>query len=225
MGESLRIKSYNCRSIKSSLNSIRIICDTSDIVFLQETWLAKFDLSVLHTVHSDFIGYGVSAFDSNDSLLSGRPYGGIAILFRKALQDRVKVRTVSERIMIADISTAIGQVCLLNVYLPTDYRDNDSLEEFSMAVGQIECEIAAAANYTCHYGIIGDFNADAKGSRFYTELSDFCGDNNLIISDVQHLSSSHNVFYFPKSDSLLNLLAGSLRIQSILTYKNHKNKR
>ena len=196
MGDTLRINSYNCRSIKSSLHSIRTICDTSDVVFLQETWLAKFDLSFLHTVHVDFIGYGVSAFNSNDSLLSGRPYGGIAILFRKALQDRVQVRTVSERIMIADISTAIGQICLLNVYLPTDYRDDDSLDEFSMAVGQIECEIAAAANYTCHYGIIGDFNADAKGSRFYTELSDFCEDNNLVISDVQQLRGSQNVFTF-----------------------------
>ena len=196
MGDELRLKSYNCRSLKNSLNSIRLICETSDLVFLQETWLAKFELSVLHNIHAEFIGYGVSAFDSKEALLSGRPYGGIAVLFRKSLQSRITVRTISERVMAADIATAIGQVCLLNVYLPTDYRDDDSLEEFGMTIGQVECEIASAANNASYYGIIEDFNADAKGSRFFTELSDFCEDNNLVISDVQHLSTSSNVFTF-----------------------------
>ena len=35
----LRITSYNCKNIKSSIENARQLFDVNDIVFLQETWL------------------------------------------------------------------------------------------------------------------------------------------------------------------------------------------
>ena len=49
-----------------------------------------------------------------------------------------------------NVTTDIGLVSLLNVYLPTDYRDMNSLDEFSLlfVLDDISCS-------TCYYGIIG----------------------------------------------------------------------
>ena len=62
-----------------------------------------------------FFGLGISAFDSSIALLNGRPFGGVAILWKKSLQSSVKVKIISERIMELDILTSIGSVALLNV--------------------------------------------------------------------------------------------------------------
>ena len=53
--------------------------------FLQETWLTHDELPLLRQIHADFDASGVSAMDTGDSILVGRPYGGVAILWRKQL--------------------------------------------------------------------------------------------------------------------------------------------
>ena len=122
----LRICSFNCHSLKSSLHEVSVICENNDLVFLQETWLAKFELPMLNSIHQSFLGLGTTAFDSSSALLLGRPYGGVAILWRKALQPAIKVKIVDERIMHVDIMSNTSTVSLVNVYLPADYRDQYS---------------------------------------------------------------------------------------------------
>ena len=58
-----------------------------DIVFLQETLLFTHELSILSTLHPQFEGMGVSAIDSSSGIITGRPYGGVAILIRKKLRE------------------------------------------------------------------------------------------------------------------------------------------
>ena len=191
-----QICSFNCNSLKNSLTEINMLCEQFDIVFLQETWLAKFELSSLNSIHDQFSGLGVSAFDSSKSLLAGRPYGGVAILWKKTLQPCVSAHIISERIMKIDIATNIGLVSLLNVYLPTDYHDLNSLDEFCMCIGQLATVLDDISGNTGFYGIIGDCNANSHGSTFFTELSAFCMENGLTISDVQLLEGDKNVHTF-----------------------------
>src|SRR5208282_4022629 len=80
---SLRLCTFNCRSLKSSLDEIKQLCNDHDIIFIQEHWLLPFELDILSSVHSDFHGVGLSAVDTSVNLLIGRPYGGTAILYRK----------------------------------------------------------------------------------------------------------------------------------------------
>ena len=95
----IKICSFNCNSLKNSVVEIRELCDQTDVIFLQEIWQSKFELSMLNKVHSDFLGLGVSAMDSGSALLKGRPFGGIAILWKKSLQSYAKVKVISDRIM------------------------------------------------------------------------------------------------------------------------------
>ena len=79
MGFKLRVATFNCYGIKTSLSTVYELCDNSDIVFLQETLLFPHELSVLSTAHPEFEGMGVSAIDTTERIIVGRPYGGVAI--------------------------------------------------------------------------------------------------------------------------------------------------
>ena len=83
---SLRVTSYDCRNLKSSIDNVRQLCDTHDIIFLQETWL---------TNDAD----GVSAMDTTSGILIGRPFGGIGILWRKSIGACIQVHKYNTRVM------------------------------------------------------------------------------------------------------------------------------
>ena len=57
-----------------------------DIIFLQETWLAKQNLDFLNSINNQHYSCGISSFSYETKLHSGRPYGGTAILWNKQLQ-------------------------------------------------------------------------------------------------------------------------------------------
>ena len=82
----LRIVSYNCYGLKSSTVDLYELCNKYDIVFLQETLLFKHELNLLSKVHPDCEGMGISAIDDTCNILSGRPYGGLAILIRRKIR-------------------------------------------------------------------------------------------------------------------------------------------
>ena len=111
----LRVCSFSCQSLKSSSSELRTICDSYDIVFLQETWLAKFELHMLNNVHEHFSGLGTSSFDSGNGLLYGRPFGGVAILWRKVLQPSV---SGSRRLLYALACSNKRGSCVPNQCLP-----------------------------------------------------------------------------------------------------------
>ena len=69
------------------IEEVKELCDQNDIVLLQETWLSERDLYILNQLHCDYYGRGVSAFRTEDGVLTGRPHGDIAILWRKLLSN------------------------------------------------------------------------------------------------------------------------------------------
>ena len=67
----LRICSFNCRSVKNSMHDVQRLCNSHDIVCLQEYWLLPTELGLLNNIHSDFFGTGSSAVDITNNLLVG----------------------------------------------------------------------------------------------------------------------------------------------------------
>ena len=88
--------SFNCEGIKSSIESIKCLCVNNDFILLQEHWLYKDELSLLRNLHEDFDGFGISAMTSDDKLISGRPYGGTGILWRKSLDKACDIVTYED---------------------------------------------------------------------------------------------------------------------------------
>ena len=79
----LFIVSFNCRGLSSSLLGIQELCKSHDVV-LQETWLAKQQLHFIRSIHDDFLFVGTSCMDLEDGVMTGRPHGGTAVLWKKS---------------------------------------------------------------------------------------------------------------------------------------------
>ena len=87
---SINICSFNCRGFNNS-NKKEFIAQLTrkcDIILLQEHWLDDSQLDILNSVDRNMLYVGVSGFDSA-TILSGRPYGGCAILWKSNILDKV----------------------------------------------------------------------------------------------------------------------------------------
>ena len=168
------------------------LCNKYDIVFLQETLLFKHELNLLSKVHPDFEGMGISAIDDTCNILSGRPYGGLAILIRR------KIRPICDfifyddtRIMGIQIKNRDECLYFVNVYLP--YQCPDNYDLYVEYLGKLS---AIIEDYeSSKVGIIGDFNA-AVGTTFEGELLEVCTHHELIISDYEHFGRNSSQFTF-----------------------------
>ena len=182
----------NSYGLKSSTVDLYELCNKYDIVFLQETLLFKHELNLLSKVHPDFEGMGISAIDDTCNILSGRPYGGLAILIRR------KIRPICDfifyddtRIMGIQIKNRDECLYFVNVYLP--YQCPDNYDLYVEYLGKLS---AIIEDYeSSKVGIIGDFNA-AVGTTFEGELLEVCTHHELIISDYEHFGRNSSQFTF-----------------------------
>jgi hypothetical protein len=93
--------SFNCRGFNTSKSSYikSLLNDDNVTIFtFQEQWLASGQLHTLDNIDSDYSSVCISGF-GNDEILSGRPYGGCAILWRSNIVATVDtIRADSNRI-------------------------------------------------------------------------------------------------------------------------------
>ena len=198
--DNIRITSFNCKNVKTSLPDIHGLCDGSDIVFLQETWLAPSELDLLKSIHSDFYGIGVSSF-GEDEYLVGRPHGGLGILWRKSLGSSVKcskfgVNNDEKRILGLTLSGDQNSFFFLNVYLPcfSTTNSDDNYHEFMRVISEAVSLVQSSP--TLNAIILGDFNACfSKPTLFTRELISYCDENRLVISDSSLLQPNSFTFY------------------------------
>ena len=219
MFNSLRIMSYNCYGLKSSLVNLYELCEQFDIIFLQETLLFKHLLPVLSNIHPEFEGMGIDAIDDTGNILAGRPYGGVAILIRKLLRPVCEFDFYDDTRMIGlDVKHLKERLYFINVYLPFQSPDNYDL--YAEYLGKISAIVE-----DCHSTkivIIGDFNA-AVGTTFEDELLELCTHYKLIIADYEKYGRTSNQFTFV-SDAhsttswLDHIICSLIFIQSYLIY-------
>ena len=189
------MSSYNCRSLKSSLQEVQQLADVSDVVLLQETWLLNFELSMLSKLHTDFYGRGISAVDTDTSAISGRPHGGIAIMWRKTLGDGCKIIDLDDkRLMGIEIANSTGKkILLLNIYMPVSTHENK--DEFIYYLSKIDSMISSSPSP--YVFTMGDFNANTNmrnNNLFGDLLVKYCREENLILSDLSFLPKDSYTF-------------------------------
>ena len=184
----IKISSYNCQSSKRNTGGIQKLCDDSDVVFLQEHWLYPEDLPSLNNVHEDFISFAISSMDASSGLTIGRPFGGVGVLWRKALSSYVKPVTYDDdRIIGLEYNKDGARMLLMSVYLPCCSHQNfDSFVYYLAKLKTIIDDFSSP--YIC---VLGDFNADiGKGTEFGNELQSFCNSSQLFVVDVMNLPPS-----------------------------------
>jgi exonuclease III len=182
----LSLCSFNCRSVKSSIDEVYQLCASHSFVFLQEHWLLPNELSMLSAIHPDFIAFSHSSVDLSNGILVGRSFGGTAVLFRKQLASAIRtVPTHDPRITALLFDSSIGPILLACVYMPTDYQDEDSLVNYMHVCGELQSVITECS--AIHTILIGDFNCHSE-SRFFSNFTHLLNDHSLVASDIKRLT-------------------------------------
>ena len=192
----MRVTSYNCRNLKSYIDNVRQLCDTHDIIFLQETWLSNDKLSLLKCLHADFYADGVSAMDTTSGILISRPFGGIVILWRKSIGAYIEVHKYN-RVMGIEFDNGNRKLLAVNIYMPCDNRSRNSenYDEFMGYLGMVHC-IIQESDVSSVY-VIGDWNAEINAnSVFGSELSSFCTEHGYVVSDIEHMGIDSGSFTY-----------------------------
>ena len=88
--------------MKGLRNSADYLNDTiqqekPDIICLQETWHMKNACDYFGNLHDDYLFVEQSGMNYRENILAGRPYGGVAILYRKAIGKAIKVDISNKR--------------------------------------------------------------------------------------------------------------------------------
>ncbi len=199
----INIASYNCKNVKSSIQEIQELCDSSDIIFLQETWLSEAELPVLNQIRNDFYSKGLSAMDLESGMLVGRPHGGIAALWRKSLAYSIKPILYDDaRLMALELISDTVKILLVNVYMPCSSHENR--EEFIYYLSKLDSIVAASDTPYCM--VIGDFNADMKTDErgdinqvFGELLKQHCTAEKLLITDHLYLQNQNPYTFYSAS--------------------------
>lgn len=184
----LTFGSYNSRGHAADrLGYIRKLMGSVHILFVQEHWYFESDMHHLSDNMVDVQMFGVSGMQQS-KLLSGRPYGGCAIIFKKNSSLQLEqIATGSNRLCAALCHLSNGiKYLLLNAYMPCESRDRD-FSEFSDVLLEIRSTIENFPNVN-NVIIGGDMNTDfgRTGSSYADILREFCDDNDLYRCSDDH---------------------------------------
>ena len=127
MGVNLNIVSFNRRGFRSSEDHIRLLTKQAHIFCLREHWLLKEQFNQFNGLYENIFFTAVSPMRS-ESWSQGRPFGSVAILWKRKLQRMVRVhRTMSERICAISLDLSeIEKSLVISVYMPYDRGCLDS---------------------------------------------------------------------------------------------------
>ena len=193
----ISVASYNCNSICNSVDTVKELLRDNHFVALQELMLLESDLSYLSSIDYNMHHTAYVKDDIRNGINTGRPSKGVAIFWKSNLSSITPIQ-INEWLIGVVFNSNIGKTLLLNVYLPYDNHDVDSLDNYRNALGVIEAVIDE--NNISNLCIIGDFNADPHKGRFWMELS-FLINNYNLKSEVSLLSSDNFTFLSPAHNS------------------------
>ena len=137
---------------------------------------------------------GVSGFD-NESVLSGRPYGGCAILWHSNMcVNAVPINVDSRRICAVSLSHESWKLVVVNVYMPFENGDSNT-DELMYLLSLIEDMMVSNADSLFVIG--GDFNVDFSRLCRHTAILDrFCTDVGLMPADRHSLCCVDYTYQF-----------------------------
>ena len=131
----------------------------------------------------------------NSLLLCGRPYGGVAILWRKSAFDMVSVIDCDNvRIAAIKLTVSTRTIVVFTVYMPTCCQEN--LPVFTECLSAIRSIMEIEENLGVEsFFVLGDFNAHPN-ELFYKEMINFCVEQNWLCVDVNNLGIDSNTYTF-----------------------------
>ena len=178
VSSTLQVVTYNLHGFNQGQVLLNKLCDNFDIIAVQEHWLTDHDLNKFLHFRADFQGLAWSAMGErlSSGVLVGRPFGGIGLLVKKALN--IKIRPVAVhnqcRCVVNMLEFVNGFKLLLSiVYFPCSYTDayeSELLEILGFIEQCVSCNPADGVI------MLGDMNfewtSSSVGGRLFASLAD-----------------------------------------------------
>ena len=175
----IKVCSYNSHGLGAGRKDyIKKLCSLNDFVLLQEHWLLESQLSAFEQDIGDISSHCVSGMDSYN-LLSGRPFGGCAVLWKRELScEVVPIDIQSRRVSAVSITINSSTFLLCSVYMPCN--NHSDYEHTYQEVLQDLSTLSENDNY--EFIIIGgDFNSSlvTASNKMSRDINSFMENNNL----------------------------------------------
>ena len=218
--ENLKVLSLNCHGynigIESYLDRYRNYCD---IMLLQETWLSDCTAVKLDHFADTFTVFHTSAMEDKlkSDVLSGRPFGGTAVLIRKELSAYCyRVITNNPRVTCVCIKRkGCPDFVICSLYMPWNDKTLKQVIDYEATVGCLQSIIDRHIGCVFLFG--GDLNvqklsvnASSKCVHHFTQSNNLCWLNpsNANITDYTYHNDLNSHFslldHFIVSDTLVN---------------------
>ena len=171
----LRICSLNMHGFNNGFSMANLLCDSHDIILLQETWLQSCDLDKLNSIHSEFSSFGLSSMVNKcaSNIITGRPFGGVAIIWRKNLSSCLKILDYDSsdgRYLSIRINQNTVDYVITCVYFPciSSNSKNDYIVSASQIIAHIESMLS---NFPmAGHVVAGDYNFECINGNIGFEL-------------------------------------------------------
>ena len=181
----LRILSLNCHGFNAGVEQyLKRVISKVDVILLQETWLSDFNCNAIDRISDEFISFHSSAMEVklSSGVLSGRPFGGTAILIRKYIAPYCS-RVVTDNPRITSIHCYIDKsntdLAISSLYMPWNDRSADQLIEYESTVGCLQGIVDR--HIGCSFIFAGDLNVSKDCSNASFKLMyNFCIKNNIM---------------------------------------------
>ena len=196
----LKICSFNMHGFNNGLSMTRSLCLSHDIILIQEHWLLNCDLDKLNLIDLNFTSTALSSMNTKaaEGIISGRPFGGVAILWNKSLTKYInKIDSEDNSGKCLSMKLCLGtQVIILTcVYFPCNKPGNDYIIDASLIIAQIESIFLQFP--TADYFVGGDFNFECNtGNTGFDLFKGLLSDYNLLCCDALNKSNiKHSYFH------------------------------
>ena len=160
-----------------------LITHSIQVCAIQEHMLLKRNINRLSSVFPGYESFILPATKCNTNINQGRPSGGLALIYSKAISKHVShiVCPGSNRVQAIKVSSTSETAVFINVYMPTDPRVNNfddtillqTLQDIKFILNQCQP----------HYkiNVLGDLNTDfGRNTVFVDIVRDFMASNNLL---------------------------------------------
>jgi len=190
---------YNMYGFDNGYSALTDLCKSFDIIAVEEHWLAPYNLDKLRNFNAQFDCFCWSSMSDKIELglNTGRPFGGIGILFNKRLGSNIRVLGVMSngRCAVVQCTFPSGYSLILAVvYFPCLGSSTDYECDLTECLGFVE----TCVNMSIYDDIIvlGDMNFDTSKNNIGSRLfHDFCADIGLKRADSDCRSQIECTYY------------------------------
>lgn len=154
----LDIGTLNVGGIMSNIPYVEQCLNKVDIFVIQEHWLYPDSLSIFHSIHPDFTGWGRSSNDLKTDSLWRRGKGGVGMFWRKTMDAHIEKmdNMGNDRTLVIRVRTANKRnLYIIGVYLPSSNLSIHVYKAYIEELEEVFCQLQNLGTVI----VLGDFNS------------------------------------------------------------------